>query len=336
MTLFLAAHHIAALHESGAVGMPDYIEAVAGAYREQGEGRLQLLPRHNFFLDDSSGSAKGRSLKIAGAALPGLGAMGVPTYSAGFRRGVLNLWIELYSTETGEMLAIFHGGSLSPWKTGATAAVAARALAREDARILGIIGTGAQARTQVLGLVAVRPIAELRCCARSRDGREVFAAWAREALPGVVVRPVESAREAVEGVDILVTITTARDPVAAGDWLAPGTHCNVLGAHYPEAREVDTRAVQRSRVFVDDLDQAWGEKGELMIPLAAGEIAREHVAGDLGSVLAGKIAGRTNAREITMFCSGGTALEYVGVCVRLYERARAAGVGQLLDMRGEA
>jgi ornithine cyclodeaminase/alanine dehydrogenase-like protein (mu-crystallin family) len=111
-------------------------------------------------------------------------------------------------------------------------------------------------------------------------------------------------------------------------------HCNVVGAHYPDAREVDSLAVRRSRVVVDDLDQAWGEKGELLIPLAAGEIGRDHVVGDLGAVLTGRCVGRTADSDITMFCSGGTALEYVGACAMLYERARAAGAGQRLDTEG--
>ena len=156
----------------------------------------------------------------------------------------------------------------------------------------------------------------------------------RDLLPGVTVRTVDSAREATEGADILVTVTTARTPVVEGAWLSPGMHCNVVGAHYPDAREIDSLAVRRSRVVVDDLDQAWGEKGELLIPLAAGEIGRDHVVGDLGAVLTGRCVGRTADSDITMFCSGGTALEYVGVCAMLYERARAAGAGQRLDTEG--
>jgi ornithine cyclodeaminase len=121
--------------------------------------------------------------------------------------------------------------------------------------------------------------------------------------------------------------------VLEGAWIAPGTHCNFVGMHYPEAREVDTDAIRSGRVIVDDVDQAWGEKGEIIIPMAAGEIARQHVAGDIGSVIAGKIAGRRDAGEITVFCSGGTALEYVGASAMVYEAARKAGIGQSLDMK---
>jgi alanine dehydrogenase len=131
-------------------------------------------------------------------------------------------------------------------------------------------------------------------------------------------------------------VTTSREPVVEGAWISPGTHCNFVGMHYPEAREVDSAAIQRARVIVDDLAQAWGEKGEIMIPFARGEIAKDHVAGDIGSVLAGTVAGRTSDREITAFLSGGTALEYVGACAMLNDRAREAGIGQTLDTAAPA
>jgi ornithine cyclodeaminase len=198
---------------------------------------------------------------------------------------------------------------------------------------VGIIGTGQYARTQLLGLAAVREIRELRCYSRTAENCTRFAEWARGAVPGLAVTAVDSGRAAAEGADIVVTVTTSRAPVLEGAWLSPGTHCNLVGMHYPEARETDTEVIRRARVVVDDLDQAWGEKGEIIIPMAAGEIAREHVVGDIGSVIAGKIAGRRDAKEITVFCSGGTALEYVGASAMVYEAAQKAGIGQSLDMK---
>ena len=319
MTIFLDTHHIARLHDEGHVGMRDYVDAIERAYREQGEGRLKLLPRQNFWMGSANAANRGPSLKVAAAVLEGLGVIGVPLYTAGFRRGAIDLWIALLSAKTGEMLAHLHGQSMSLWKTGATAAV-------------GMIGTGQYARTQLLGLAAVRAIKSVRCYSRTRENRERFAAWAKSAVPGVDVVPVETGRAATENVDIFVTVTTSRTPVVEGAWISPGTHCNFVGMHYPEAREVDSDAIRRGRVVVDDLDQAWGEKGEIMIPLAAGEITREHVVGDIGSVIAGMVPGRRDAREITVFCSGGTALEYVGASAMLYEAARRAGIGQSLDM----
>jgi ornithine cyclodeaminase/alanine dehydrogenase-like protein (mu-crystallin family) len=333
MTIFLDTHHIARLHDEGHVGIRHYVEAIGRAYREQGEGRLQLLPRQNFWWAGANAANRGPSLKVAAAVLEGLGVIGVPLYTTGFQRGSIDLWIALFSAKTGEMLAHLHGQTMSLWKTGATAAVAARHMAREDARVVGMVGTGHYATTQLLGLAAVRPIRELRCYSRNAENRERFAAWARGAVPGLTVTPVDTARAATENVDILVTVTTSRSPVVEGAWIAPGTHCNFVGMHYPEAREVDTDAIRRGRVVVDDLDQAWGEKGEIVMPLATGEIARAHVLGDLGAVIAGKVQARRSAGDITVFCSGGTALEYVGACAMLYDEARRAGIGQSLDMK---
>ena len=332
MTLFLDTHHVARLHGEGHVGIAHYVDAIEAAYREQGEGTLQLLSRQNFWWAGANAANRGPSLKLAAAVLEKRGVIGVPSYTAGFKKGAIDLWIALFSARTGEMLAHLHGQSLSLWKTGATAAVAARHMARPDSRSVGMIGTGTYARTQLLGLAAVRPIREVRCYSRGREGRERFAEWAKGAVPGIAVRPVDTAREAAENADIVVTVTTSRQPVLEGAWIAPGAHCNFVGMHYPEAREVDTAAIRRGRVIVDDIDQAWGEKGEIMIPLAAGEIARDHIKGDLGSVVADKIPGRVSDNEITVFCSGGTALEYVGACAMLHEAARRAGIGQELDL----
>jgi ornithine cyclodeaminase/alanine dehydrogenase-like protein (mu-crystallin family) len=177
----------------------------------------------------------------------------------------------------------------------------------------------------------VRDIRSLRVHSPTRDNREAFARWAREALPGLDARAVNTAEEAVRGADIIVTITNSRQPVLKAEWIAPGTHCNVVGAHYPDAREIDTETVKRGRVIVDDLDQAFNEKGEILIPLAAGAITRDHVRGCVGDVLAGRVPGRTGADEITLFLSGGTSLEYMGASAMLQRKARAAGIGQVLD-----
>src|ERR1041384_4912413 len=109
MTLFLDAHHIARLHEGGHIGMKDYVDAVERAYREQGEGRVQLLPRQNFWFAGANAANRGPSLKLAAAIMEGAGIIGIPMYTAGFRRGAIDLWIALMSATTGEMLAHLHG-----------------------------------------------------------------------------------------------------------------------------------------------------------------------------------------------------------------------------------
>ena len=330
--LLIAPGDVERLHASGAVSMIDYVDAVERAFRGQGERALEILPRQVLWRDSTDAGVRAPSLKMSASVLRSEGVMGASVYSAHFRPGDLSMWIMLFSAVNGDLLAILHGREMSLWKTGGTAAVAARHMARADAKTAALIGTGYFARTQLLGLAAVRPLARVRCYSRDAAKREAFVAWARAQLPGTAIESVASAEAAVRGADIVVTVTTSPKPVVEGAWLAPGVHCNVMGQHDPRAREVDSAAVAKSRVVVDSLAQAWNEKGEILIPLAEGRIAREHVLGELGDVVAGRIAARRGDADPTMFCSGGTALEYMGTCAMLLEKARAAGVGQELRL----
>ena len=333
MTLFINESHVAALIDQGHATMADFIAAVEAAYTDQGRGEFDILPRRNFTIDVPGRKAKG-SLKIGGAWLRGVGVMGASLYSGGY--GGMNLWITLYAADTGKVLAILHGAVIGRMKTGATAAMAAKHMAREDSKTVGILGSSDQARTQLLGLAAVRGIESVRVFSPDPDHREAYAAWARDSLPGLDAAAVGSAEEAVRGADILVTVTNAHEPILDGDWIAPGTHCSVICAHDPKRREIDTATLLKGRVVVDDRDQAFNEKGEILIPLAAGEITADHVKGCIGEVITGKVAGRESDAQITMFLSGGTALEYMGVSAMLHQKAMAAGIGQVLDYEERA
>lgn len=328
MTIFINEHDVARLIKEGHATMADFVDAVEAAYRDQGAGEFAILPRQNFDFEIPDSNRKG-SLKIGGGLLKGVGVMGASLYSGGF--GGMNLWITLYDTRTGKVPAILHGSLIGRMKTGATAAMAARRLAREDAETVGILGSGDQARTQLMGLCAVRPIRRAKVFSPTRAHLETYVDWARKALPDVETSAEDGPEAAVRGADIVVTVTNAHEPILEADWIAPGAHCSIVGAHYPKRREIDTETLKRGRVIVDDLDQAFHEKGEILIPLAAGEITRDIVKGAIGDVLAGKVKGRTARDEITMFLSGGTALEYMGVSAMLAKKAKAAGVGQVLD-----
>lgn len=328
MTIFINEKDVAALIDGGHAAMADFVAAVEAAYTDQGRGDFDILPRQNFEVDVPGRKAKG-SLKIGGGSLHGVGVMGASLYSGGY--GGMNLWITLYGTATGKVLAILHGAYIGQMKTGATSAMAAKHLARENARRVGILGSADQARTQLLGLAAVRDIETVHVYSPTPEHREAYAAWARKTLPHLDVAAVASAEEAVRDADILVTVTNAHEPILEAGWIAPGTHCSIIGAHYPKRREIDTATLKKGYVIVDDLDQAFHEKGEILIPLEAGEITRDHVRGCIGDVITGKVAGRTDDDQITMFLSGGTALEYMGVSAMLHEKAMSAGIGQVLE-----
>ena len=331
MTLFIGPKDIARLHDEGHVSMRDYVDADERAFREQGERSIALLPRQILWQDEKPAGVRSPAFKMSASLMRGSRVMGASLYPANYRLGHAEMWITLFSGSTGKMLAILHGKALSLWKTGATTAVATRHMAREDADVAALIGTGNYGLTQLLGLAAVRPLRELRCYSRSRERVERFIAAAQPHVPGVKLVAAPDPEAAVRGAGIVTTITTAKEPLVFGRWLDTGVHCNIMGAHDPATREVDSEAVALSRVIVDSEEQAMNEKGEFLIPLEEGRFGREHLIGDLGSVVCGRIAGRRDAAERTMFLSGGTALEYMGTCSLLYERALAARIGQRLD-----
>jgi alanine dehydrogenase len=319
------------LFEAKLVTPAECVAAVAASFREQGEGHVGLVPRQILTADGQAPTPRSRALKLSASYMRDSRTMGASLYSTHFRPGEVDMWIALFSGETGRMHGILSGKALTLWKTGATAAVAEQQLARANAQRVALIGTGRYARTQLLCLAAVRDLREVACYSRDGAKLEAFVAWAADALPQAHVRAAADARDAVADADIVTTITVSPTPVVRGEWLAPGTHVNAMGQHAPGTRELDTEAIVRARVFVDAREQAFAEKGELLLPMAEGAIDAAHVVADLGEVVAGRVAGRRDAQEITVFCSGGTALEYMGLCALLVERARAAGCGQRLD-----
>ena len=332
MALFLGPSHLERLHVEGRVGIDDYIGAVEAAFAEHGRGAVGVMRRTVLPADPAASSTRTRSLKVSASYLRSSGLMGVSMYSAHFRPGEIDMLLPLFGGADGRLLGLLNAKAISIWKTAATAAVATRHLARRDASHLALIGTGRYASAQLLGVCAVRRVRTIACFSRDRAKLAAFVARAAERLPGIHVSAADSIESATREADLITTITISKSPVLQGGWIARGTHCNIMGAHDANEREVDTEAVRRSRVLVDAREQAFNEKGELLIPMAASELTASHVVGELGEVVAGRITGRRNDDEITMFLSGGTALEYARICEMLIAKAREAGIGQALQV----
>ena len=334
MTWFVGPRDIARLFESGAVKPRDCVDAVESSFREHGEGNVGVLPRAILTADGEAPMPRSRALKLSASYMRGSRTMGASIYSTHFRPGDVDMWLTVFSGENGRMQGVLCGKALSVWKTAATAAVATRHLARADAADAAIVGTGRYALAQLLCLATVRDLREVRCFSRDPAKREAFAREAQAALPSVHVVTADSARDAVRDAHVVTTITTSATPVVLGEWLANGSHCNAMGQHAPATRELDTAAIRDADVFVDAREQAFAEKGEILLPIAEGAITRDHVRGELGCVVARRIAGRVAGEQRTVFCSGGTALEYMNLCAMLVDKARAAGIGQMLDDGG--
>jgi alanine dehydrogenase len=262
------------------------------------------------------------------------GYLGLKIYS--IAKGAARFIIPLISAESGDMAALIEADYLGQIRTGAASGVATKFMAREDARIAGIIGTGSQARTQLEAIACVRKLERVRAYSRDPQRREHFA---REmsARIGVTVEPVASAELAVRGVDIISTATTAANPVVEGRWIERGAHINAIGINVAHKREIDADAVNRADVVAaDSPEQSRRESGDLIN--AFGEDASKWArVRELAQIVAGKAAGRTTPDQITLFKSNGIAIEDVVTAGRVYEIARQRGGGKEVQIwRDEA
>ncbi len=306
----------------------DAIEALERAFRAQAEGRAANTPRTRV-------RWPGGALHVMAAGGPGLGYIGLKAYTT--VRGQARFLVLLFEGESGALVALLEADALGRLRTGAATGLATRYLARPDARVVGMYGAGHQAATQLQAVCAVRAVEEVRVYSRTPDRREAFARRMGEAL-GIPVRAVDRPEATAEGADILITITSAQEPVLRGAWLRPGMHINAAGSNMLIRRELDEEAVTRADLIViDDRDQGKIEAGDFVEPLERGRLQWGRVH-ELKDVVAGRVR-RLDPDQITLFKSLGVALEDVAVAALVYERARAQGIGEpvrfLEDLLGE-
>jgi ornithine cyclodeaminase len=226
----------------------------------------------------------------------------------------------LFDPETGAPAAILDAAAITTTRTAAASGFATRLLARPDAASHGIFGTGALVPAHVDAIHAARP-SVARTLIWGRDPAKAQAVAQREAAR--TGRPVEAVQdpELAARCDIVSTMTAATEPVLRGAWLQAGAHLNLVGPHRPDQREADTKTVTRSRVYVDLLDSALREAGELLIPIAEGVFSKEAIVGEIGQVAAGSCAGRTTATQITLYKSLGIVAQDLFAAQAVLERA---------------
>ena len=318
-TLFLTSADVDDLAEPA-----DYVAAVRDAYRQIGEG-APAEPRTKLYNRDPPGM-----LTTYAALLPETGAMGGYTYSAGFGAGDAWFMTPLFDAESGEPLAVLDGASMNPFKTGAAGATAVDALAREDAPEVAVIGSGAQARGQLATTATVRDFEAVRVFSPTAEHREAFADEFDDRIEPDV-SAVDGASAAVAGADVVITATNASDPVVDDADVEPGTHVTSMGQYHPEKNELPPELVARSTYVPDIRERAAQDAGSFLAAVEAGLVGEDHVAADLGEVVAGGHPGRTSEEEITVFDSGGTGIETVAAAHMLYERASEKGRGQTID-----
>ena len=298
------------------------IQAVEQAFRALGTGQAQNQPRRRVRVPNGI-------LHNMSAGLPEAGALGTKAYAS--VGGKTRFLVALWDSESGVLKALMEGDRLGQVRTGAASGVATKYLARKGASAAAVIGTGWQARSQLLAICAVRPFREVRAFGRDPERRRAFCEEMSRAS-GVDVRPVASAEEAVRGAEVVVTMTSSREPVLLGRWLEPGMHVNAAGSNWPNRQELDVEAVRRADLIVaDQVEGAKLESGDLVAAVAAGAIAWEQV-GEFGEVVAGKTPGRSDDRQITLFESQGLAVQDMAVAAHVYGEARARGLGRELPL----
>jgi ornithine cyclodeaminase/alanine dehydrogenase-like protein (mu-crystallin family) len=222
--------------------------------------------------------------------------------------------------ESGEPVAFLNASAITEIRTAAVSAVATRALAREDARELAILGAGVQARSHLDAMRAVRDFERIRIYSRTPE-------HARSLAEDAGAEAVDTAEEAVRGADVIVTATSSSEPVVEREWLKNGVHINAVGACLPNVRELDTRTVADAAFFTDRRESAENEAGDFVLAKADGAIGPEHIRAELGEVVAGMARGRSSDDEITIFESLGLAIEDLAAADHIVRRARAEGVG---------
>jgi len=265
------------------------------------------------------------TLNLMGAACEHQGIFGLKAYFAG--KSGARYHVLLHAGDGSGLIAMMEADLLGALRTGAASGLATRLLARPDARTLGVIGTGKQARTQVAAVCAVRPIERIRVFSRSRENRRAFAFAVADEL-GIETEPVDGGEACVKDADVVVTITKSAEPVLRGAWLAEGAHVNAAGANSADRREVDADTVLRAAVRVtDQVAQAQVEAAEFRDLVAAGQLAWSDVH-ELGDLVTAKVRGRTSPSDVTLFKSLGIALEDIAFAKLIHARAVEAKVGR--------
>ena len=267
------------------------------------------------------------------AHLKGTGALGLkavtvfPNNSAGHQLPSIMATIILLDSETGKALSVMDGSYITAMRTGAVSGLATRLLARPGAVVAGVLGMGVQARTQLSAICTVRPIRRAVCFSTGTPERQRAFVDEMSSQLGIQVEGTRTAREVVERADVLALASTSTEPIVDGDWLKPGTHINAIGAHTAGARELDTRAILRSKVVCDLTSACMAEAGDLLIPIREGDFSQDRIYADLGELVAGQKKGRENNDEITLFKSVGLSIQDIVTAQFVYRKAIQQDVG---------
>ena len=235
--------------------------------------------------------------------------------------------IVLMDSRTGQTLAVMDGGYITAMRTGAVTGLATKYLARNDARIAGVMGSGVQARTQLWGMASGADIEKaLVFSLDPPEARQAFADDAADML-GIPVELAQSGEDLVRGVDVLSLATTATTPIIDAEWVQPGLHINGIGSHAVGVREIDTKTMVRSKLVCDNVEACLAEAGDVQIPIEEGAMTADDIYGEIGEMITGAKPGRESDEEVTIFKSVGLSIQDISAAHYVYQRALEEGAG---------
>jgi alanine dehydrogenase len=306
------------------------IQVVEECFRELAAGQVSMPQRIMMPIPNKSGVLAAMPAFLAGADALGIKVASVYQGNpAGGLPAILGV-ILMLNPATGEPLAIMDATCITAVRTAAASAVATKYMAREDAEVLGVLGSGVQAIAHVRALATIRRLSEIRIFSPNafRKSAAIEAELGLRAAVNIVGTP----REAVANCDIVVLATSSPTPVIDGDWITPGTHLNAIGSHAPHARELDLRTLQRSRVVCDSVDACLAEAGDFLIPSRSGEWDVSAIYGELGEIVTGKKQGREQNSTITLYKSVGLAVQDACVGALVYRKSVERRMGVEFDL----
>lgn len=306
--------------------MDDLIESMAAALKSF-SARAVEQPVRSIISIEGNRAFFGTMPALVRGTAPALGAKLVTVYESNHAQGLPShlASIVLLDPETGALKALLDGRYITEARTAAVSAVSARLLARPTSKSLAIIGSGVQAKSHFEALSRTHSLRQVTVWSPTRAHREQFVTDCLGSDPGVTA--VDHPGEAVVGADIIVLVTSSPTPVIESGWVKPGAHVISVGACRPNQREIDPELSARAKFFVDSRDAALVESGDIVIGIQEGRFGPDHIAGELGQLVAGTVPGRTSDLDITVFKSLGMAVEDVVAADLAYQRAVAKNLG---------
>lgn len=314
--------------------MDEVMEAVEQAFREKGLGQVQMPAKVYIFYKKYNGDLRTMPSYLEKLDVSAVKIVNVhPDNRTKYNLPTVMAVIVLIDPKNGAPIAIMSGTTVTDMRTGASGGIAAKYLARKDSKVVGLVGAGMQAHTQLMALLEVyRKLDEVRVWSRSEETKQNFVTETRRAYGHLCkIIPVKTIKESVEEADIVVTTTPSRQPLVMNDMVSSGMHFNCIGADAPGKEELDPAILKRAKIVVDDWEQA-SHSGEINVPLSQGSITKKNVWAEIGEIAAGLKSGRQRQDEITIFMSTGLAVQDAVTAKIAYDKAIKKKIGRFIKI----